>query len=243
MAEWSNTQWASAPAAAPITYDEGLRRHMVGVYNFMMLGLVVSGAVAFAIANTSLGAIFYSGPGKLTGLGWVAVLAPLGLILIASFGASRLSPGAIQGLYWGITALQGVSLGALLQVYTGQSVARTFFVTAAAFGALSLYGYTTRRSLSGMGSFLLMGLVGIVLASLVNIFFASSALQFAITVIGVLVFAGLTAYDTQRIKEEYLGGFAAEAQTTMQVFGALGLYLNFVNLFQLLLSLFGTRDE
>jgi FtsH-binding integral membrane protein len=243
MAQWTDTRWASAPAPAAVEFDEGLRRHMVGVYNFMMLGLVLSGAVAFAVANTSLGALFFSGPGRLTGLGWVAALAPLGLILIASFGASRLSSGAIQGLYWAITALQGVSLGALLQVYTGQSVARTFFVTAAAFGALSLYGYTTRRSLSGMGSFLVMGLVGIVLASLVNVFFASGALQFAITVIGVFVFAGLTAYDTQRIKEEYLGGFAQGAETTMQVFGALGLYLNFVNLFQLLLSLIGTRDE
>ena len=223
--------------------DVGLRRHMLGVYNFMMLGLVLSGITAYAVANTALGALFLAGPGKFTALGWVAVFAPLGLILVASFAAHRLSPAAIQGLYWAITAAQGVSLGALLQVYTGQSVARTFFVTAAAFGALSLYGYTTKRNLSGVGSFLLMGLVGILIASLVNLFLASNALQFAIMVIGVLVFAGLTAYDTQRIKEEYVEGMDQGSATTLQVFGALSLYLNFINLFQLLLSFMGSREE
>ncbi len=223
--------------------DVGLRRHMLGVYNFMMLGLALSGVTAYVVANTALGAVFYAGPGKLTALGWIAVFAPLGLILLASFAAHRLSPMAMQGIYWALTATQGVGLAALLQVYTGQSIARTFFVTAAAFGALSLYGYTTRRNLSGMGSFLLMGLVGVVIASLVNLFLASSALQFAITVIGVLVFAGLTAYDTQRIKEEYVEGMDQGSATTLQVFGALSLYLNFINLFQLLLSFMGSREE
>jgi FtsH-binding integral membrane protein len=217
---------------------------MIGVYNYLMLGLALSGAIAYAVANTPLGDLFYSGPRELTPLGWVALLAPLGLILIASFGAHSLSPAALQGIYWGITALQGVGLAAVLQAYTGESITRVFFITAAAFGALSLWGYTTRSNLSGWGSFLLMGLVGLILASLVNLFLASSALQFAITVIGVLVFAGLTAWDTQRIKEEYVAGLAhGDAALTSKVFGALSLYLNFLNLFQLLLSLLGQRDE
>lgn len=227
-----------------VEFDAGLRAHMIGVYNYLMLGLALSGAIAYAVANTPLGDLFYSGPRELTPLGWVALLAPLGLILIASFGAHSLSPAALQGLYWGITALQGVGLAAVLQAYTGESITRVFFITAAAFGALSLWGYTTRSNLSGWGSFLLMGLVGLILASLVNLFLASSALQFTITVIGVLVFAGLTAWDTQRIKEEYVAGLAhGDAALTSKVFGALSLYLNFLNLFQLLLSLVGQRDE
>ena len=222
--------------------DAGLRRHMLGVYNYMMLGLLLSGTVAYLVANTALGGVFYSGRGQLTLLGWVAVLSPIGLLLVASFMAQRLSPTAIQGIYWALTAAQGVSLAMVLQLYTGQSIARTFFVTAASFGALSLWGYTTRRDLSGMGSFLIMGLFGIILASIVNLFLGSSALQFAITVIGILVFAGLTAYDTQRIKEQYVEGMDQGSATTLQVWGALGLYLNFVNLFQLLLSFFGDRE-
>nr|WP_246179396.1 Bax inhibitor-1/YccA family protein [Microvirga thermotolerans] len=217
---------------------------MIGVYNYLMLGLALSGAAAYAVANTPLGELFYSGPRELTPLGWVALLAPLGLILIASFGAQSLSPAGLQGIYWGITALQGVGLAALLQAYTGESVTRIFFITAAAFGALSLWGYTTRSDLSGWGSFLLMGLVGLILASLINLFLASSALQFAITIIGLFVFAGLTAWDTQRIKEEYVAGLAyGDAALTSRVFGALSLYLNFLNLFQLLLSLLGQREE
>jgi len=231
-------------APSRVVFDAGLRAHMIGVYNYLMLGLALSGAVAYAVANTSLGELFYAGPRELTPLGWVALLAPLGLILIASFGAQSLSPAGLQGIYWGITALQGVGLAALLQAYTGESVTRVFFITAAAFGALSLWGYTTRSHLSGWGSFLLMGLVGLILASLVNLFLASSALQFTITIIGLFVFAGLTAWDTQRIKEEYVAGLAhGDAALTSKVFGALSLYLNFLNLFQLLLSLLGQQEE
>ena len=231
-------------AGTRVEFDAGLRAHMIGVYNYLMLGLALSGLVAYAVANTALGTLFYSGPRELTALGWLAVFAPLGLILIASFGADRLSPAALQGLYWGITGLQGVGLAALLQAYTGESVTRVFFITAAAFGALSLWGYTTEKSLSGWGSFLLMGLVGLILASLVNLFLESSALQLAITIIGLLVFAGLTAWDTQRIKEEYVAGLAHGNQAlTSHVFGALSLYLSFINLFQLLLSLLGNREE
>ena len=231
-------------APSRVEFDAGLRAHMIGVYNYLMLGLALSGAIAYAVANTPLGDLFYSGPRELTLLGWVALLAPLGLILITSFGAQSLSPVGLQGIYWGITALQGVGPAALLQAYTGESVTRVFFITAASFGALSLWGYTTRSHLSGWGSFLLMGLVGLILASLVNLFLASSALQFTITIVGLFVFAGLTAWDTQRIKEEYVAGLAqGDAALTSKVFGALSLYLNFLNLFQLLLFLLGQREE
>ncbi len=224
-------------------FDAGLRAYMIGVYNMLMLGLALSGVVAYAVANTGLGGLFYAGR-ELTALGWIALFAPLGLILIASFGANQLSVAAIQGLYWGITALQGVGLAALLQAYTGESVVRVFFITAAAFGSLSLWGYTTKRSLSAWGSFLLMGLVGLVIAGLANLFIQSSALQLAITLIGLVVFAALTAWDTQRLKEEYLAGvMQGDAVLKSQVFGALSLYLNFINLFQLLLSLLGSREE
>jgi len=226
------------------TFDAGLRAYMIGVYNYLMLGLALSGVVAYAVANSALGGLFYAAPRQLTALGWMALFAPLGLILIASLGAHRLSPAAIQGLYWGITALQGVGLAALLQAYAGESIARVFFITAAAFGSLSLWGYTTRRSLSAWGSFLLMGLVGLVIAGLVNLFVQSSALQFTITLVGLVVFAGLTAWDTQRLKEEYVAGVVqGDALLKSQVFGALSLYLNFINLFHLLLSLLGSRDE
>ena len=200
--------------------------------------------MAYAVANTALGNLFYAAPRELTALGWVALFAPLGLILVASLGVNSLSPGAIQGLYWGITALQGVGLAALLQAYTGESITRVFFITAAAFGSLSLWGYTARQSLSAWGSFLLMGLVGLGMAGLANLFLQSSALQLTITLVGLVVFAGLTAWDTQRLKDEYVAGVVqGDALLKSQVFGALGLYLNFLNLFQLLLSLLGSQEE
>ncbi len=227
-----------------VTFDAGLRAHMIGVYNTLMLGLALSGAVAYLVANTALGTLFYEAPRQLTVLGWIALFAPLGLILVASLGVNRLSPAAIQGLYWGITALQGVGLAALLQAYTGESITRVFFITAAAFGSLSLWGYTTRQNLSAWGSFLLMGLVGLVIAGLANLFIQSSALQLTITLVGLVVFAGLTAWDTQRLKDEYVAGWMqGDALLKSQVFGALGLYLNFINLFQLLLSLLGSQEE
>ena len=171
------------------------------------------------------------------------MLAPLGLLLIASFTAQRLSVAATHGLYWSIAALQGVSLAVLFGAYTGQSITQIFLVTATAFGALSLFGYTTKRSLSGLSTFLMMGLIGVVIAFVVNMFVQSSTLHFVASVIGVLVFAGLTAFDTQRLKTEYLNGVAGDGAAKAQVWGALSLYLNFINLFQLLLSLFGQREE
>jgi uncharacterized protein len=229
-------------------FDVGLRAHMVRVYNYMASGLALSGIVAFGLfASAELASLFFQvQAGRVVGLnvlGWVAIFAPLGLLLLVSFRAQSMSVGAVQAVYWAVTALMGVSLSLLLFRYTGASVARTFFVTAAAFGALSLYGYTTKRDLSKFGSFLIMGLIGVIIASLVNIFLGSSLLQFAISIIGVLVFTGLTAYDTQNIKEQYAEGFGHEANSKMAVFGALSLYLNFINLFQLLLSLTGQREE
>jgi len=233
----------SRAGAIEADYDVGLRQHMLGVYSYMFAGLGLSGAVAFFLIQSGSSALFFTAPGQFTALGWVAMLAPLGLLLIASFTAQRLSVAATHGLYWSIAALQGVGLAVLFGAYTGQSITQIFLVTATAFGALSLFGYTTKRSLSGLSTFLMMGLIGVVIAFVVNMFVQSSMLQFVASVIGVLVFAGLTAFDTQRLKTEYLYGALGDGAAKAQVWGALSLYLNFINLFQLLLSLFGQREE
>lgn len=230
-------------AGADSVYDAGLRQHMLGIYNYMFAGLGLSGAVAYFLTATGASAIFFIAPGQFTALGWVALLAPLVLLLLASFSAARLSAGATHAIYWSVATLQGVSLAVLFQAFTGQSIAQIFFVTAAAFGALSLFGYTTKRSLSGMSTFLMVGLIGVIIAFIVNIFLQSGLLQFVASVIGVLVFAGLTAFDTQRLKTDYIAGVTGDATAKAQVWGALSLYLNFINLFQLLLSLFGQREE
>ncbi|MBL8551013.1 MAG: Bax inhibitor-1/YccA family protein [Hyphomonadaceae bacterium] len=228
---------------ADTLYDAGLRQHMLGIYNYMFAGLGLSGAVAYLLMQTGASTLFFTAPGQFTPLGWVALFAPLGLLLLASFNARRLSTGATHAIYWSVAALQGVGLAVLFQAFTGQSIAQIFFVTAAAFGALSLFGYTTKRSLSGMSTFLLVGLIGVIIAFIVYMFVQSSLLQFVASVIGVLVFAGLTAFDTQRLKTEYIAGVEGEIAMKAQVWGALSLYLNFINLFQLLLSLFGQREE
>lgn len=231
-------------------YDVGLRAHMLRVYNYMASGLALSGIVAILVHQVpALNALFFTtvqtarGPAMgLSLMGWVAILAPLGLILWASFRAHAMSVRTVQMVYWGIVALNGVGFTILLYRYTGASLARTFFVTAAAFAALSLYGYTTRRSLSGFGTFLFMGLIGILIAGAVNIFLASSMLHFMISAAGVLIFAGLTAYDTQRIKEQYSESYGGEVQEKVAIFGALSLYLDFVNMFQFLLAFMGDRE-
>ena len=220
-------------------FDEGLRRHMLRVYNFMGLGLVLTGAVAFLVASTP--ALY--GPIFGTPLKWVVMLAPLAFVFFFSFRIHAVSAATAQMLFWAFCALMGLSLASVFLVFTGTSIARTFFITAAMFGATSLYGYTTGRDLSKLGSFLFMGLIGIVIATLVNLFVGSSALQFAISIIGVLVFTGLTAYDTQTIKEQYAESFGQESNTKLAVWGALSLYLDFINIFQLLLSLTGQRNE
>src|SRR5215218_9225907 len=230
------------------TFDVGLRAHMIRVYNYMASGLALSGIVAFGLfSSPQLASVFFQVNGGyvvgLTGLGWIATLAPLGLLLLVSFRAATMSVGAIQAVYWVVTALMGVSLSVLLFTYTGASVARTFFVTAAAFGALSLYGYTTKRDLTAMGKFLFMGVIGLILASLVNMFFPSGTMSFIISAVGVLIFSGLIAYDTQKIKEQYADAWDTGAAEKMAVFGALSLYLDFVNLFQFLMSFLGQERE
>jgi FtsH-binding integral membrane protein len=231
------------------SFDVGLRQHMIRVYNYMASGLALSGIVAFALFRVpELAGLFFqvTANGRVVGLnvlGWVAIFAPLGLLLLTSFRGAAMSVGAIQAVYWAVTALMGVSLSLLLFRYTGASVARTFFVTAAAFGALSLYGYTTKKDLSAFGKFLFMGLVGIILASLVNMFWPSGTMSFIISVAGVLIFSGLIAYDTQMIKQQYSEAWDQGSLEKVAIFGALSLYLDFVNLFQFLMSFMGqSRD-
>ncbi|MGO4564514.1 Bax inhibitor-1/YccA family protein [Rhizobium sp. 2YAF20] len=246
MADFRNFPNRAAGAQSGALIDEGLRAYMLKVYNLMALGLAITGiaaylAFSFAVSNgqlTAFGQAIYTSPLK-----WVVILAPLGLVFFLSFRINTMSVSAAQATFWAYAALVGLSLSSIFLIYTGQSVVQTFFVTAAAFGGLSLYGYTTKRSLSAMGSFLIMGVFGIIIASIVNIFLQSSALQFAISVIGVLAFAGLTAYDTQRIKEMYFEADDAAVAGRKAIMGALTLYLDFINLFMFLLQLMGNRQR
>ncbi|CAH0342169.1 Bax inhibitor-1/YccA family protein [Rhizobium sp. CECT 9324] len=226
-------------AQSAALFDEGLRQHMLRVYNYMGLGLAITGLVAYFVGSTpALYVPIFSSPLK-----WVVMLAPLAFVFFFSFRIQTMSASTAQMTFWAFCAVMGLSLASVFLVFTGASIARTFFITATMFGATSLYGYTTKRDLAKMGSFLMMGLIGIVIASVVNIFLGSSALQFAVSVIGVVVFVGLTAYDTQNIKEQYAENVDQESRQKLAVFGALSLYLNFVNLFQMLLSLTGQREE
>ena len=237
--------WSAAEGAL----DEGLRQYMLGVYNHMALGVAMTGVVAWLVFNlsfvqaggqlayTPLGATLFGSP-----LHWVLMLSPLAMILVLSFGINRLAPSMARLLFFAFSALMGASLASIFAVYALDSIARVFFISAAAFGGLSLYGYTTKRNLSAMGSFLVMGLIGVVLAMLVNLFLQSPALQFAVSVVGVLVFAGLTAWDTQKIKEMYAAGDHADVAGRKSIMGALALYLDFINLFLFLLHLFGRRE-
>lgn len=242
--------------------DRGLRAYMISIYNYMMIGVAITGFAALIIysmsvtgvgspdavkqisktvALTQFGYTLFVGPVK-----WLLMLAPIGLVFLLGFRVHTMQPTTARGVFFLYAALVGASISTILMVYTHTSVAQVFFISAAAFGGLSLYGYTTQRSLSGMGSFLMMGLIGILIAGLVNIFLASSALQFAISVIGVLVFAGLTAYDTQKLKEQYVYGLEGADAATMSrsaIMGALTLYLDFINLFMMMIQLFGQRDE
>lgn len=236
--------------------DQGLRSYMIGVYNYMAGGVLLTGVVAFALFSflttndpsmaaaklrngvmlTETGKAVYGSPFWL-----VVAFAPLAFILFMSF--ARISTATAQATFWAFAAVMGLSMSTIFIKYTGQSIVQMFFVTSAAFAGLSLYGYTTKKDLTGWGSFLIMGLIGIILASIVNLFLQSGAMAFAISVIGVLVFAGLTAYDTQRIKDEYyLVAGDSDAMAKASIFGALSLYLDFVNMFQMLLALFGNRE-
>jgi FtsH-binding integral membrane protein len=245
MADFNNYQnrMAQTRAQSGALIDEGLRAYMLKVYNLMALALVISGVAAFgtytlAASNPAVQQLLFASP-----LRWVVMLAPLALVFFLSFRIQNMSVSAAQTTFWVYAALMGVSLSSIFLVYTGQSIVQTFFVTAASFGALSLYGYTTKKDLSGMGSFLIMGLFGLIIASIVNIFLASSALQFAISAIGVLIFAGLTAYDTQKIKEMYFDADDVAVAGRKAIMGALTLYLDFINLFTFLLQFLGNRDD
>ena len=224
--------------------DQGLRAYMLKVYNLMALGLAITGVAAylgfnFAVQDgqlTQFGVLLFQSP-----LRWVVILAPLAAVFFLSFRINSMSVAAAQTTFWVYAGLVGLSLSSIFLVYTGQSVVQTFFVTAASFGALSLYGYTTKRDLSAMGSFLVMGLFGLIIASIVNVIWPSGPLGFAISVLGVVIFLGLTAWDTQKIKESYSEGMGAEWLTKGAVMGALSLYLDFLNLFLMLLRLFGQQ--
>lgn len=231
--------------------DMGLRSYMLSVYNYMAAGLAITGVVAYlafsmavtqsadgSLALTPLGATLYTSAFK-----WVVMLAPLGLVFFLSARIASMSVSAAQISFWAFAGLMGLSISSIFLIYTGGSITQTFFVTAIAFGGLSLYGYTTKRDLTAMGSFLIMGVIGLIVASLVNIFFQSSALQFAVSVLGVLIFAGLTAYDTQKIKEMYYAGDAAATSAKKAIMGALSLYLDFINMFMFLLQFLGARRE
>jgi uncharacterized protein len=241
MALGSQPRWSVRTGGAEVGIDVGLRDYMLRVYNYMASGLALTGIVAFAAAwggADSFIAHIYRTP-----LMWLVILAPLGLVMLMSFGIQRMSASTAQTVFWVYAGLMGLSLATIFLVYTGASIARVFFITAGTFAAMSLYGYTTQRDLSRFGSFLFMGLIGIILAMLVNIFLHSPALYFAVSVAGVVVFTGLTAWDTQQIKEMYYQGASSEVAGKVAIMGALRLYLDFINLFMMLLQLMGTRRD
>ena len=249
--DFRSTQAPYGVSAGAAALDEGLRTYMRRVYNWMASGLLLTGLVAYGVANTSLLALFYHpvvteyGTRTVpTGLGTLSMFAPLAFVLVLSFGVNRISRFTAQALYWAFCLAMGASLTSIFLRYSTDSIARTFFISSAMFAGMSIYGYTTKADLSKLGSFLIMGLFGVILASLVNLFFQSSALQFAVSIIGVVVFTGLTAYDTQRIKVSYAQYAQVEGPdgaAKRSVYDALSLYLNFINLFMLLLQLTGNR--
>jgi FtsH-binding integral membrane protein len=242
MANWQdpqttgvNTATVGVPRAAR---DVGLRSHMLKVYNYMSSGVLLTGIVSLLFFNSGYAERIMLGGGILP---WIIILSPLAIVFAMSFGVNRMATSTLQMLFWAFATLMGLSMSTLFLVYTGTSIAQTFFATAAAFLGLSLYGYTTKRDLSGMGTFLIMGVVGLLVAMLINMFMQSSAMALAISAIGVLLFAGLTAYDTQRIKSMYLQLQGTEFLGKAAIMGALSLYLDFINMFQFLLSFMGNR--
>jgi len=241
--------------------DAGLRAYMLRIYNYMTIGVAITGFAALGVYMAAVTADPSGAAGRISRdlfltpfgyavyaspLKWVVMLAPLAMVFVLSAGVNRLSASTAQILFWVFSALMGVSLSSIFLVYAHTSIVQVFFITAATFGALSLFGYTTKRDMTGMGTFLFMGLIGVIIASIVNLFFASSTLQFVVSVAGVLVFAGLTAWDTQRLKNEYIYGYAGvggDVAERAAISGALSLYLDFINLFMLLLRLLGgSRD-
>ena len=247
MADWNEprqaqTGFGSVPraggdVASRTTFDAGLRKYMLSIYNYMTSGILLTGIVALLTAQSGLAITFATGP-----MMWLVALAPLAIVFAMSFGMNKFSKTALQAMYWGFAVLMGLSLSTIFLVYTGGSIAVTFFATAAAFAGLSLFGYTTQKDLSGFGSFLIMGVVGLIVASLLNLWLQSPALMWAISAIGVLVFAGLTAYDTQKLKNIYTHVRGTEMMGKVVIMGALNLYLDFINMFLFLLRFMGSRD-
>ena len=246
MANWNDQQPTRSPfGSAPqlngellsaTQRDEGLRRYMLSIYNYMASGVLLSGVIALLCARSGMAEAMFGSP-----LRWVVMLAPLGFVMAMSFGLAKMQASTLKLLFWGFSVAMGLSLSSIFFVYTGPSIATTFFATAGAFAGLSLYGYTTKRNLSAMGSFMAMGLIGIIIAMVLNMFLQSSGLGLAISVMGVLIFAGLTAWDNQRLRETYYQVQGTEMVQKVVIMGALSLYLDFVNMFQFLLSLMGDR--
>ena len=251
MANWSDPQVGTVPGSTTtgtgVAVDAGLRAHMLSVYNYMTSGILLTGIVALLIGNTNAvySLVSYdvmTATISPSVLGWIVTFAPLGIVLWMSFGFNRISTGTAQFLFWAFAVLMGASLSTIFLAYTDGSIALTFFATAAAFASLSLYGYTTKRDLSGMGTFLLMGLVGLIVASIVNLFWLNNTFSLVIAAIGVLVFAGLTAYDTQKIKSLYFQVAGSDIAGKTAIMGALTLYLDFINMFLFLLRFLGNRE-
>jgi FtsH-binding integral membrane protein len=253
MANWSDPRTTAAPYSdvRAEAYDAGLRAYMLSVYNYMLSGVLLTGIVALAFGKVEAlqGLLFvvqqtargYSIAPSL--LGWVVMLSPLAIVFAMSFGQSRMSEGTLKALFFLYAGLLGASLSTIFITYTDASIAQVFFGTAAGFAALSLYGYTTKKDLSGLGTFLIMGLIGLIVASIVNIFIGSSTMNLVISVIGVLIFAGLTAYDTQKIKSIYAHVAGTDMMGKVVIMGALNLYLDFINMFLFLLRLFGSSRD
>jgi FtsH-binding integral membrane protein len=244
MANWSDPRATAAPQPGTIgresvAFDAGLRSYMLSVYNYMASGVLLTGIVAMLFANSGYAAAILGGPGILK---YVIMFAPLAFVMVLSFGINRLSTGTAQMLFWAFATVMGLSMASIFLVFTGTSIATTFFATAAAFVSLSLWGYTTKKDLSAFGTFLIMGVVGLIVAMLINLFVQSSALQMAISFIGVLLFAGLTAYDTQKIKSMYAYVAGTDMMGKTVIMGALSLYLDFVNMFTFLLNFMGSRE-
>lgn len=248
MANWSDPRTTTAYATAAgardtAAYSAGLRSYMLSVYNYMASGVLLSGIVALLFSWGGAESVAYSVFANGGPLVWLIILSPLAIVFAMSFGQNRFSTGTLQVLFWSFTVLMGLSLSTLLLRYTGTSVAQAFFATAAGFAGLSLYGYTTKRDLSGFGSFLIVGLIGLIVAMIINIFTQSGTMALIISIAGVLIFAGLTAYDTQRIKSLYAQVAGSEMMGKAVILSALSLYLDFINMFQFLLSIFGTARD
>jgi FtsH-binding integral membrane protein len=244
MANWSDPRPGLAPVGAAVeargvAYDAGLRAYMLSVYNYMTSAVLLTGIVAMGVFYSGAYTALISRTG-LSPLGWIVTLAPLGIVFAMSFGQNRMATGTLQALFWAYAGLLGASLSTIFLAYSGASIAGAFFATAAGFAGLSLYGYTTQRNLSAMGSFLIVGLVGLIVAMLVNVFLQSGPLSLIISVIGVLIFAGLTAYDTQRTKSIYSYVAGTENEGRAKIMSALNLYLDFINMFLFILRLFGS---